>query len=204
MNISIIKQQILWIVNQRANYDILSNEKKQMLNQFGFVVSAHDSHWQKMYELAKKYYEYHGNLLVLATFKTINGYEYDEAGVNLGAWVMTQRTKYANLSNERKELLLKIGMVFSIKKNKEDIHFICIINNIDEKVNKDILKTISIQELEVKIAFLKENNLNITDDKGLLIDIFKMSNSNMKEKYQITLEELIKKYYLKKEEGKNI
>ena len=117
---------------------------------------------------------------------------------------MTQRTKYANLSNERKELLLKIGMVFSIKKNKEDIHFICIINNIDEKVNKDILKTISIQELEVKIAFLKENNLNITDDKGLLIDIFKMSNSNMKEKYQITLEELINKYYLKKEEGKNI
>ena len=31
-----------------------------------------------MYEYAKKYYEYYGNLEVPSSFKTNNGYEYDE------------------------------------------------------------------------------------------------------------------------------
>ena len=40
-----------------------------------------------MYNLAKAYYEHHGNLEIPARFKTINGYEYDENGINLGYWI---------------------------------------------------------------------------------------------------------------------
>ena len=44
-------------------------------------------------------------------FKTVNGYEYDETGVSLGAWLNNQRQN-KNLSVERKELLRNIGIRF--------------------------------------------------------------------------------------------
>ena len=49
-----------------------------------------------MYELAKAYYEHHGNLEIPMKFKTINGYEPEENGVNLGTWIYTQRKHTMN------------------------------------------------------------------------------------------------------------
>ena len=50
--------------------------------------------WEDKYELAKAYYEYHGNLEVSRDYKTTNGYEYDENGVALGHWISDQRRVY--------------------------------------------------------------------------------------------------------------
>ena len=47
-----------------------------------------------MYELAKEYFEHHGNLKIFSNFKTINGYEPNENGVALGNWIRTQRQAY--------------------------------------------------------------------------------------------------------------
>ena len=72
--------------------------------------------WKKWYILAKKYFEVNGNLEVPMRFKTINGYEYDENGSNLGVWIRNQRTIYNNkkMSEKEKSLLEKIGMRFEI------------------------------------------------------------------------------------------
>lgn len=51
------------------------------------------------YNLAKIYYEHHGNLRIPSSFKTINGYEFSETGITLGAWIYSQRKHY-----EKKEL----------------------------------------------------------------------------------------------------
>ena len=100
-----------WLCTQRQNKKI-SNERRRLLNNIGMRLrDDNDSQWNKNYELAKKYYEYYGNLIVPFKFKTINGYEYNDTGVNLGTWLYTQRQN-KNLSDERRNLLSNIGMHF--------------------------------------------------------------------------------------------
>ena len=68
--------------------------------------------WEDYYDLAKAYYEHHGNLEVQVRFKTNNGYEYDENGkINLGQWIFIQRQRVLPES-ERGQKLLQIGMRF--------------------------------------------------------------------------------------------
>lgn len=50
--------------------------------------------WMKNYNLAESYYKHHGHLNIHCSFKTTNGYEYDEEGINLGDWISTQRRAY--------------------------------------------------------------------------------------------------------------
>ena len=100
-----------WLNTQRANQS-LSKERKKILSDIGIHFEDYfNLQWNKCYELVKRYYEYHGNLEIPLKFKTSNGYLYDEAGVNIGTWLNTQR-KNKKLSKERKALLLKIGMHF--------------------------------------------------------------------------------------------
>ena len=109
----------IWLANQRANKK-LSAKRKKLLASIGMRLrDDNDSQWNKNYELAKKYYEYHGDLEIPYMFKTINGYEYDEAGVNLGIWLAKQRQS-ENLSEERRKLLSNIGMRF---KNYNDVQW---------------------------------------------------------------------------------
>ena len=69
--------------------------------------------------MAKKYYDYHKNTEIMVNFKTKNGYEYDEEGVNLGSWVSIQRMAYKNkgnlkLTDYQIKLLEKIEMIFDV------------------------------------------------------------------------------------------
>ena len=107
-----------WLDYQRQNKN-LSKERKKLLINIGMRFEGYnDLQWNKNYELAKKYYEYHGNLEIPKNFKTLNGYEYDEAGVSIGVWLNNQRQN-KNLSVEKKELLSNIGMRFiSLKEEK--------------------------------------------------------------------------------------
>ena len=108
----------IWLASQRANKN-LSEERRRLLSNIGIrFEDYYDLQWNKNYELAKKYYEYHGNLKIPVKFKTINGYEYNDTGVNLGKWLYTQRQN-KNLSDERRKLLSNIGMRFiSLKEEK--------------------------------------------------------------------------------------
>ena len=267
-----------WITRQRQYYEKLTEERKYKLAKIGFLANIYDERWSQFYKLAKTYYEHNGNLEIPHKFKTNDGYTHDENGLNLGQWIISQRSrtspesergillsqigmrfnkietmswedyyrlaknfyeKYGNLKipdsfitddgytnipngsvklgqwvkrqrqtilpeSERGLLLLQIGMIFNIKKNKEEIDNICIQYNIDKNKNKTILSHISIQELQSKVGFLKTHNMSIVDDDGLLIDIFSMSNPDMKEKYGISLEEVISEYYIKNQMGKGV
>ncbi|MDD5979631.1 MAG: helicase associated domain-containing protein [bacterium] len=156
-----------------------------------------------MYEYACVYYRQHGNLEVPNSFKTNNGYEEDENGeIRLGEWIVNQRQR-TSPESERGQLLSKIGMRFEEKrKNRDLITNICNENNVDTKLNKNTINRIPYREFMSKIEFLKEKNISLLDKTGKLHEIFSMSNTNMKQKYNITLEELIDNYYIKgKEKG---
>ena len=75
------------------------------------------STWKANYNLAKKYYEHYHNLEVPQTFKTINGYDKDDDGYNLGVWITNQRRAYKKgaLTEYKIKLLKKIGMRFENK-----------------------------------------------------------------------------------------
>ena len=190
-----------WLSQQRINFAKLSQERKQKLLAIGFKTNLYEDNWNEKFNLAKNYYEHYHNLLIPQSFKTINGIDFDENGIKLGVWLSLQRLKFSKLSIERQQKLLNIGFILNIKKNKEEITNICNLYKIDLKKNKTILDHISIQELLAKIEFLKENNIAIIDNQGILINIFSMSNQDMLKEYNITLEELINKYYISNKKG---
>ena len=120
-----------WIANQRNAYKgqckyRITEERIELLKQIGmrFETNKNEEDWNKKYVLAKAYYEHHENLEVKAKFKTINGYEYDENGINLGDWIYTQRRAYKGqckyrITEEQIELLKQIEMKFETNKFEE-------------------------------------------------------------------------------------
>ena len=192
-----------WNHRQRQNFSNLSEERQRLLQEIGFVLDVNEEKWQKMYALAKNYYEHKGNLKIKFRFKTSDGFTPDENGKPLGIWIFRQKST-CSVTSERGILLSQIGMIWDINKNKEDIKDICLENNIDVKINKNILSHISIQELQSKIEFLKAHNMPIVNENGILNDIFFMSSPDMKEKYGISLAEIINEYYIEKKMKKGV
>ena len=106
----------IWIANQRKNVS-RESEHGQLLYQIGMRFSNKKSilSWKEMYEYARIYYEHHKSLEIPRTFKTNNGFEYDEQGkIKLGYWLSNQRQNTL-LESERGQLLSQIGMRFERK-----------------------------------------------------------------------------------------
>lgn len=113
-----------WILAQRNAYNktntcVINQRQIELLNMLGMrwnCLSPTDK-WNKRYNLAKKYYNYYGNLEIPKSFKTLNGYVYDESGYRLGTWLIAQKEAYND--NEKNiftpkqiELLNQIGIVW--------------------------------------------------------------------------------------------
>ena len=109
-----------WIRNQR-HLCLPESERGKLLSKIGMSFKNKNKNnylsWNEMYELAKKYYEVHGNLEIPARFKTNDGFTYDPNGkINLGNWIVTQRCKCLP-NSERGKLLSQIGMRFENKRS---------------------------------------------------------------------------------------
>ena len=193
-----------WISIQRQKFKNLSKERQEKLMKIGFILNPLEEEWNNKYRLAKIYFEKHGNLSIPYDFKTTNGYELSEDGIQMGEWIYRQRKKFDELSKEKQEKLLKIGLVLNKKNNLEKLELICLENNINFDKNKNILSKIAIQEFISKINFLKENNVSLIKSDGQLHDIFSMASANMKVIYGFTLEEIIDTYYIKRIKEKGV
>ncbi len=187
-----------WINYQRNIYESLEEEKKELLKKIGFILNVNDYKWEQMYELSKKYYEYYGNLLVPINFKTKDGYTYCDDGKNLRDWIITQRSKYPCLEEERILKLEKIEMVWNIYMNQSKIHDICFSNNIRINKNRDLIYKLNYKVMQVKIKYLLDKHIPLVDKDGKLHEIFKMSDINMQLKYDVSLNDLFMKYDDKK------
>ncbi len=186
-----------WIKRQRENYNKLSEDRKLKFEKIGIddkTAYFNEEKWLWWYDLAKKYYEYHGNLLIPRTFITKNGYEKDSDGKRLGVWIARQRYIYNNLSEEKIADLEKIGMIWNIRRNTNEIYDICVLNQIDFDLNKECLKHINPKLMMLKINYLNANNIPLTNEDGILHEIFKMSELNMLAKYKISNKDLFEKY----------
>lgn len=190
-----------WVNNTRTNQNKLTEEQRRKLEavQFRFETNIKKIKWEEWYKLLKVYYEHHGNTEVQTLFKTSNGYDYDENGCKLGRWCDSTRKRKNNLTTERLNKLELIGFRFIKKKDQEENK-----KNLCSKYGIDyskypFLENISYQELYSKIMFLIDNKYPL-EVNNKLNEIFYMSNENMKQKYNISKEELITKYYINDKE----
>jgi len=183
-----------WINAQRSNYKNgkLSEEKIKLLEGIGMKWSLQTLAWEKYYNLAKLYYEQNGNLNVPQNYVIKN----DNDNINLGIWISTQRKTYkrGQLSNEKKEMLESIGMIWQIRKRKpkEDNKSLCEEYGLDCEKYPDLLK-IPYEVLSAKINYLNSNNVSLMNN-NVLNPIFFMSDVNMQVMYGISLEDLVKQY----------
>ncbi len=148
-----------WIATQRQNYENLSEDKKKRLSEIGFIKSILEEQWNRNYELAKRYYEYYGNLNIPVKFKTNDGINYDENGeVNLGSWIAFQRNSYkgkrGQLSSEKINLLNKIGIIWFSEK-------------IDNKLQKEEITKKNTKNKQKEILNRVITYLELYDDSDL-------------------------------------
>ena len=95
----------------------MTSEQIRLLNEIGMQWDRRYEQWMYKYALAKKYYEYYGDLEIPAKFKTKNGIDYNEDGIKLGMWIFHQRNSYNGkgtgiINYEQVKLLEEIGMIW--------------------------------------------------------------------------------------------
>ena len=107
-----------WIHGQRKAYKqigtySLTPKRIELLNEIEMVWSVHNK-WYEYYCLAKKYYKTYGNLLIKKDdFRTKDGINYDEDGLNIGVWVSNQRRNKDTLTKDQIKKLEEIGMIWN-------------------------------------------------------------------------------------------
>lgn len=109
-----------WIQVQRqaykgkGTYTKLSKQQIEKLESIGMVWDVKGKGFSEMYELAKKYYEEHGDLLLP------DKYEID--GKKVSSWISDKRKAYkkGTLTEEQIEQLEAIGMVWDAKQHGWD------------------------------------------------------------------------------------
>lgn len=102
------KKLYQWLNNQRKSYRLgyLKEYQLEKLSQIGVTVDwlVPLTHFEKGYAKAKEYYSLNGNLNVGVNYICEDGYP-------LGRWIHSQRIYRKRLSEEKIEMLLRLGMV---------------------------------------------------------------------------------------------
>lgn len=100
-----IKQELEQLLKEVKNkiQETETKRNEDLYQILKYVMDRLTMTWEDKYALAKVYYEHYKNLDISRDFKTINGYERNEKGINLGGWVQLQRVSYneGRLSQER-------------------------------------------------------------------------------------------------------
>ena len=155
-----------WIETQRnaykgkGNYKIEETQIK-LLKEIGMRFKNIDTMetWMKKYNLAKAYFEHYGNLEISEGFKTTNGYEYDENGIDLRNWILSQRNAYKGrgrlkITPTQIKLLEAIGIKWFS-------------NNIDDKLQKELITEDNLKKKQTEIMNRFTSYLNHIDDQEI-------------------------------------
>ena len=96
-----------WVSAQRAKKEQMDSERRQRLDNLGFVWDARDAGWDEGYGHLQRYFQREGHCLVPRGHKP-NGYALDQ-------WVSVQRAKRDKLSLERQQKLDELGFIWNTR-----------------------------------------------------------------------------------------
>ena len=100
------------------------------------------------------------------------------------------------MSEERVDALNAIGMIWELRKNKEQIEAICASHGITLDKKSPLYKK-SATELRCKMAYLESIDVPIFEQNGesqKLNPIFFMSDVDMQEKFHVSMSDLVHTY----------
>jgi len=95
---------------------IMNEERIKLLEAIEAPFSKRAYNWFQTFEIAKRFYDYHGHSIFPKHFKTLNGIDFDEKGPNLYTWSIIQGKKIRHsidkLTEEQIEALKSIQFKF--------------------------------------------------------------------------------------------
>jgi hypothetical protein len=98
-----------WVANQRkAN---LSAERRQRLDELGFIWNTLEADWEEGFSYLKRYKQRFGDCDAPKRYK--------QDGYNLGTWVARQRSVGIKISSERRRRLDELGFVWDLSEAAE-------------------------------------------------------------------------------------
>ena len=97
-----------WVSTQRSNADKMLPDRRDRLNELGFIWDPFTQQWEQGFAALKVFHERHGHCLVPA--------KHNQDGFKLGTWVGTQRSNVEKMSPDRKDRLNALGFVWSVRK----------------------------------------------------------------------------------------
>lgn len=194
-----------WITKQRSLYkqkeltsDKMAKLEELKINWNGKEIKRKKTTLEEYYQLISNYREHYGNLSIPADFKTLNGVDYDDGGIELGRWLKKQLIDYNNkmIGKQRYTDLSNYGMIWNENKNNEKFNEFFDKHNIDKKYQEQ-LKRLPYKEIVLKFKYLKEQKIPYIENEQLN-SIFFISDKNMQVIYGVSLEELSNMYIRKK------
>lgn len=188
-----------WLSYQKFLYHHkqLSKDKVEKLNDLNIDWRLNNKlSWDLTYQIAKQYYEEHGNLTSSYDYKTDNSYYVE--GFNLYDWLVRQRVKLNNgtLSKKRIDKLNEIGMIWNLNdKNWNEMYKYLKLILIDEKsvdlnTLKKIKRWLSTQKHLYVTGELDSDRTNKLFQLGINLEILEKKTWNDSYEYA-------KKYYEK-------
>lgn len=179
----------------KPNYK-LSDEEIKLLNKIGMLWKINFT-FSEVYPYLLAYYNHYGNLDVPVNFKTDDGYTLKNDG-QINLYRVANKFKALKIIDSDKALLLaRLNYKWSVKVNTDTIIKLCEEKQIDVFLNEKVIARTSYIEFASKVNYLEINNIPFTEN-GYLHPIFMMSNAAILEEYQISLEDIIDKYYKKR------
>ena len=95
-----------WVSKQRSAKDSMSPERRQRLDDSGFIWDKLEADWEEGFYKLAQFKELEGHCRVPQGFKL--------DGLNLGNWVSNRRKAKDNMSAERKQKLDDIGFIWDV------------------------------------------------------------------------------------------
>ena len=190
-----VNRSYFYLDNKDSNYSRgLTSKQKEMLEDLGVAGNKWEQKWNEKMEVARKFFNFYNHLVVPSEFKTLDGFRSSDHkdAITLGRWILYVKKEYKNknLSKERIKELEDLNIIWDYSKNLEDVRFLCKKYKISYRENSHILNKIPAKEVQAKINYLIKNNIGI--EKHLLHPIFTTKKSDLKEKYNISYEQLMK------------
>jgi hypothetical protein len=99
-----------WVVKQRLDKKTMSSERKQRLDDIGFVWDPNAADWEEAFLKLIQFKEAEGHCRMVESLKL--------EGFGLGRWVSKQRKDKDSMSSERKQRLDDIGFIWDASKDK--------------------------------------------------------------------------------------
>jgi len=117
-------------------------------------------------------------------------------------YVAAQTSEMQEKYHKGCEIIKEAYIKYQQKQNNKKSTYmfdLCEEYNIDVGINNYIIEHTTYEEFNAKLNYLILNGFGLTDESGMLHEIFSMCSANMEAKYGISLENLIKEYYVSDE-----